>query len=85
MALQEGSGKFRVADLIQTNPDLDETYIAALVEELENGTIQPEDLPRPYLRLKGGKPHINDGSHKTEAFRRAGIEEIDADWYSLDN
>lgn len=64
---------------------MDEDYIASLVEGLQNGTIRPEDLPKPYLRLKDGKAYINDGGHTTEAFRRAGIEEIDADWYILDD
>lgn len=85
MAPQEGSGRFRVSDLLPTNLGLDEKYIAILVEGLRDGSIRPEDLPRPYLRLKDGRYYINDGSHKIRAFLEAGIEEVEADWYSLDD
>lgn len=83
MPPNEGTKRFRMSDLIGTNPDLDEAHIQELVDGLSSGRIKPDDLDRPFVRPIDGKPYVNDGNHKVEAFKRTGIEETEADWYQL--
>jgi hypothetical protein len=67
--------------LVLTNDFLDMDVVDMMVKGLQNGTIKPEDLTRPYITFKDGTWYVNDGNHAVKAFQLAQVEKIEADTY----
>lgn len=68
-----------ITDLKITNPNLDESYVSAIVDEIISGAPTIAETIKPYVIKLGQEYLVYDGNHHVSAYRRAGVASVVCD------